>query len=64
MLKHNEEVSGMIYKYDLPVENLPIEFKNQLMKVEEIPNTPVENLFESLECDKETAFESFIIKLN
>ena len=27
-LKHNEDVGGTIYKYDLPVENLPIEFRN------------------------------------
>ena len=26
-LKHNEEEAGVIYKYDLPVENLPITFK-------------------------------------
>jgi len=25
-MQHNIEKNGMIYKYDLPVENLPIEF--------------------------------------
>jgi hypothetical protein len=29
MLKHNEEVGGVIYKYDLPVENFPISFKSR-----------------------------------
>ena len=64
-LRHNEDVGGMIYKYDLPVENLPITFKNAAAliaaKAEEI-NTPSMNLMEELDCDKDTAFESFIIK--
>ena len=64
MLKHQEEYGGILYKYDLPVENRPIQFKSALMVKEEVPNTPTENLFESLEIDKETAYESFIIKLN
>ena len=28
MLKHNEEYGGIIYKYDLPVENRPIELRS------------------------------------
>ena len=64
MLRHNEEHSGIMYKYDLPIENKPIPFKSQLIEQQEIPNTAVENLYESLEVDKETAYESFIIKLN
>ena len=55
----------MIYKYDLPVENIPITFKNAkalaLAKEEEM-NTPMQTLMEELDCDKDTAFESFIIK--
>lgn len=31
---------------------------------EEVENTPTENLYEALEIDKDTAYESFIIKLN
>ena len=27
-LRHNEEVGGTVFKYDLPVENLPIEFRS------------------------------------
>ena len=46
MLKHNEEYGGVIYKYDLPVENKPIEFKSQLVVIEDVSNTAVENLFD------------------
>ena len=28
MLKHNEEMNGTIYKYDLPVDNKPIVFRS------------------------------------
>ena len=48
MLRHGEDVGGVPYKYDLPMENKAIEFKSQLIVVEEIPNTPVENMFEAL----------------
>ncbi len=64
MLKHEEEVGGMLYKYDLPVQNLPITFRSQLMVKEEIPNTSVENLLDNLQVDKDTSYESFIIKIN
>ena len=56
-----------MYKYDLPLENEPIQFKNQtaLMEADKIIEpTPVENLYDMLEIDKDTAFESFIIKHN
>ena len=29
MLKHQEETGGMLYKYDLPVENQAIVFKSK-----------------------------------
>ena len=65
-LKHNEDVGGMIYKYDLPVENLAISFKNAaaLVALDEANQvvTATQNLMDELECDKDTAFESFIIK--
>lgn len=64
-LRHNEEVGGMIYKYDLPVENMPITFRNAkalALAKEEESTTPTMRLMEELECDKDTAFESFIIK--
>ena len=62
MLKHMEDVGGVLYKYDLPVENKAITLRAALMVKEEIPNTPVENLFDTLQCDQDTAYESFIIK--
>jgi hypothetical protein len=33
-LLHGEE-GGMVFKYDLPVVNMPITFHNKLVKVEE-----------------------------
>ena len=65
MLKHNEDVGGTIFKYDLPVENTGITFKSQqalALKDEVLPDTSTENLFSKLECDKDTAFEGFIVK--
>lgn len=64
MLRHDEEFGGMLYKYDLPVLNQPILFRSALIVADEIPNTIVENLLESLEVDKETSYESFVIKMN
>lgn len=29
MLRHNTDYGGILYKYDLPTENLPIVFRNQ-----------------------------------
>jgi len=47
------------------LENLPITFKNVSALIaakEEEVNTASMNLMEELDCDKDTAFESFIIK--
>jgi len=57
---------GMIYKYDLPVLNEPLKFNTGLQVIDEGKEieTSVEKLFEILDCDKETAYESFIIKFN
>ena len=55
----------MVYKYDLPVENIPLAFKNAkalALAKEEETTTPTMALMEELDCDKDTAFESFIIK--
>lgn len=64
-LRHNQEIAGVIYKYDLPVENIPIGFRNAkalaLAKDQDM-STATSNLMEELDCDKDTAFESFIIK--
>ena len=63
-LLHNTELGGILYKYDLPVVNTPIIFKSQLIRKEELDNTPVENLYETLDISGDTAYESFIIKSN
>lgn len=64
MLKHNVEHAGILYKYDLPIENRPIIFKSSLVVKEDAENTALENLCETLEVDKDTSYESFIIKMN
>jgi len=65
ILRHNEEVNGKLYKYDLPLENEAIEFKNQLITVDEDTQlTPLEKLFERLEVDKNSSFESLTVKLS
>jgi hypothetical protein len=64
-LRHGDE-GGTIYKYDLPVVNSPIIFHNKLMVIDQEKEalTQVQELFDILDCDKDTAFESFIIKFN
>jgi hypothetical protein len=67
VLRHDEEFNGTIYKYDLPVDNKPLVFKRDAalaLLEEEIPLTSVQNLMESLECNMDTAFESFVVKHN
>ena len=56
----------MIFKYDLPVLNMPIKFRRELQVVDEEreAQTQVQKLFDILDCDKDTAFESFIIKFS
>ena len=63
-LKHLVDHGGVLYKYDLPVENRPVTFKSQLVLKEEVENTALENLFDQLDVDKDTAYESFVIKMN
>jgi len=64
-LRHEEEFSGTIYKYDLPVGNVPIMFKRDTsLTVELEEKTPVISIMSSLECDKDASFEAFIIKHN
>ena len=48
MLKHMQEYGGVLYKYDLPVENKPIIFRSSLIVKEEVPMTATENLLENL----------------
>ena len=59
------EESGKLYKYELPVVNEEINFRSKaaLVKADEKETlTFTEKLFEALECDKDTAYESFVIK--
>jgi hypothetical protein len=68
MLRHNTDFGGELYKYDLPVGNRPIVFRSQnaLITAEEAgvsALTATETLMEELGCDSDTAYESFIIKL-
>lgn len=64
-LLHGDD-GGMVYKYDLPVVNSPITFHTSLVVVDDEKEalTQVEKLFDNLDCDKDTAYESFIIKFN
>jgi hypothetical protein len=48
MLRHNEDVGGILYKYDLPIENKPIVFRSELVVKEEVPLTATESLFDAL----------------
>lgn len=58
-MKHNVSESGMLYKYDLPIMNKEIEFDHlkQIMNTEAIETTPLLNMWETLELDKESSFE-------
>jgi len=63
---HHKEVEGVLYKYDLSVENKPLQFKNQLMIIDDEVDmqTPMLNLFDELEIDKESSYEQYVIKVN
>ena len=63
-LRHGE-VDGQLFKYELPVVNEPISFRSKkalALKEEASPLTITQKLFEELDCDKDTAYESFVIK--
>ena len=66
MLRHNTDFNGILYKYDLPTVNQAIVFRsaqNALQSVDEQEQlTATEGHLKDLECDKDTAFESFVIK--
>jgi len=60
---HNQERNGKIFKYGLPAKNeLPF---TELITVEEkvdLPSTSTENIFSLLSLDKDSSFESLVIK--
>jgi hypothetical protein len=56
-------VAGKLHKYELPVINEPINFKSKMQLKDQVEQlTITEKLFDTLECDKDTAYESFVIK--
>jgi hypothetical protein len=66
MLRHNADFNGVLYKYDLPVMNEPILFRKDSalqLSDESESFTATEALLNKLDVDKDTAYESFIIKL-
>jgi hypothetical protein len=60
---HNKTHEGKEYKYGLPAKN-EISFNELMIKPEEetIPKTSTENLFELLELDKLSSYESLLLK--
>lgn len=60
---HNEEKNGKLHKYGLPIKNeLPFTELIPQEEVNEQPKTSTENLFDLLELDKESSYESLILK--
>lgn len=62
---HGDDGS-MIFKYDLPIINMPLDLKREVLALEgeAAEPTQVQKLFEILDCDLDTAYESFMIKLH
>jgi len=63
-IKHNQEENGKLYKYGLPAKN-ELAFTELIPAPEEpeLPKTSTENLFDLLELDKESSYESLILKI-
>ena len=60
---HNEERNGKLHKYGLPVKNeLPFTELIPQEEADELPKTSTESLFELLELDKDSSYESLILK--
>jgi hypothetical protein len=61
-IPHNVKVGNIEYKYGIPAKNLP--FTEIIPKMEEpaIPNTITENVFELLGLDKNSSYESMLLK--
>ncbi len=64
IIYHNEEINGKEYKYGLLAKNqLPFTDLIPHEEEDELPKTPNENLNSLLEIDKETSFESLLLKI-
>jgi hypothetical protein len=64
-IPHNEKINEKEYKYGLTTKN-EIPFSELVPLTEEpvIPNTSTENLFTLLDLNKDSSYESLILKLN
>lgn len=67
LLRHNTDFNGILFKYDLPTLNQAIVFRSAQNALQSMENqetlTATESLLQNLACDKDTAFEAFVIKL-
>jgi hypothetical protein len=65
-ITHNETVNGKEYKYGLTVKNeIPFSDLVIINKEEEnLPKTATENLYELLDLNKESSYESLILKFS
>jgi hypothetical protein len=60
---HNEEKNGKLHKYGLPLKNeLPFTELIPQEEADELPKTSTESLFDLLELDKDSSYESLILK--
>ena len=61
-IPHNTKIYNVEYKYGIQAKNVP--FTEIIVKPEEpiIPNTITENIFEILNLDKKSSYESMLLK--
>jgi len=62
-IKHNHKENDVEYRYGLPVKNnVPFTALVPKGEEEELPKTSTENLFSLLDLDKESSYESLVLK--
>ena len=62
-IAHNQEQNGKVFKYGLPAKNeLPFTELVTLEEKVDLPSTSTENIFSLLALDKDSSYESLIIK--
>jgi hypothetical protein len=63
VIPHNEEKNGKLHKYGLPIKNeLPFGELIVQEDIPELPKTSTEKLFELLDLDKDSSYESLLLK--
>jgi hypothetical protein len=63
-IPHNKLINNKEYKYGLPTKNeIPFSELVPISEDPKLPNTSTENLFELLNLDKESSYESLILKI-